>query len=85
MSNPHRPALHRRDLLQLVVPAALASSAPGSDVPVLSPAHPEFYQLGVDDEIWVITYGEEQLSHDYRVGDDGNIAVPLLGPVRLRA
>ncbi len=82
MSNSRRPALRRRDLLQIVVPAALASCAPGSDIPVLSPAHPEFYQLGVDDEIRVITYGEEQLSHDYRVGDDGNIAVPLLGPVR---
>ena len=82
MSNPRRPALRRRDLLQIVVPAVLASCAPGSDIPLLSPAHPEFYQLGVDDEIRVITYGEEQLSHDYRVGDDGNIAVPLLGPVR---
>ena len=81
MSNPRRLVLRRRDLLQIVVPAALASCAPGSDIPVLSPARPEFYELGVDDEIRVITYGEEQLSHDYRVGDDGTIAVPLLGPV----
>ena len=35
----------------------------------------------MDAQIRVITYGEDQLSHDYRVGDDGSIAVPLLGPV----
>ncbi len=82
MSSPRPHLLRRRDLLQIALPALLASCAPGSDVPMLSAAHAESYELGIDDEIRVITYGEEQLSHDYRVGDDGNIAVPLLGPVR---
>ena len=75
------PPLRRRDLLGLLPLLGLASCAPGSDLPVLSQARPELYQLGVDDQIRVITYGEDQLSHDYRVGDDGSIAVPLLGPV----
>jgi polysaccharide export outer membrane protein len=30
----------------------------------------------------VITFGGEQLTGEFRVNDSGNIAVPLLGPVR---
>ncbi len=71
----------RRDLLLLAALAGLAACAPGSDLPVLNASRPTAYQLGVGDQIRVITYGEDQLSHDYRVGDDGSIAVPLLGAV----
>ena len=71
----------RRDLLLLVALGGLAACAPGSGLPVLNPARPEAYQLGVGDQIRVITYGEDQLTHDYRIGDDGSIAVPLLGVV----
>ena len=79
---PRRGTLpRRRDLLALPLLAALAACAPGTNLPVLSADRPVAYQLGVGDQIRVITYGEDQLSHDYRVGDDGSIAVPLLGAV----
>ena len=59
----------------------LAGCTPGSGLPVLSATRASVYQLGVDDQIRVITYGEDQLSEDFRIDDSGNIAVPLLGSV----
>ena len=67
--------------MMLALTASLVSCAPGSGTPFLAAAQPASYRLGVDDQVRIITYGEDQLSHDYRVGDDGSIAVPLLGAV----
>ena len=79
---PARPALARRRLLALLPPVALAACAQGGGLPLLELAPQEGYLLGVGDQVRVVTYGEEQLSDDYRVGDRGTIAVPLLGTVR---
>ena len=70
-------------LSYLVISGLLSACAPGHNLPVLSTARANVYQLGVDDEIRVITYGEDQLSEDFRVDDSGNIAVPLLGVVHV--
>lgn len=59
----------------------LNGCAPGKDLPVLSATRADVYRLGVDDQIRVITYGEDQLSEDYRIDNSGNISVPLLGSV----
>jgi polysaccharide export outer membrane protein len=40
------------------------------------------YRLGVSDQVRVLTFGEESLSDIFRVNDAGNVALPLLGPVR---
>jgi polysaccharide export outer membrane protein len=42
------------------------------------------YRLGVSDQVRVLTFGEESLSDIFRVNDAGNIALPLLGPIRAR-
>lgn len=40
------------------------------------------YVLGAGDQVRVITFGDEQLTGEFRVKDDGNVALPLLGPVK---
>ena len=60
----------------------LASCEPGSSLALLpnTPAGP--YHLGVDDQVRIITLGQEQLTGQFRVNDRGNIAIPLLGAVK---
>jgi polysaccharide export outer membrane protein len=68
-----------RALASLVL--LLAACSQGADLPVLTSAGDEAYHLGVDDQIRITTYGEDQLSDDCRVDSSGNIALPLLGTV----
>lgn len=39
------------------------------------------YRIGADDEIEISVFGAEDFSGTHRVGDSGEIAIPLLGPV----
>ena len=57
----------------------VASCAPGSDLPPLPETPPGAYQLGVDDEVRIISFGEDQLTGKFRVNDRGDIAMPLIG------
>lgn len=59
----------------------LAGCAPGRNLEPISDYNGTVYRLGVGDQLRIITYGEQQLSQDFRIGDGGNIAVPLLGNV----
>lgn len=52
----------------------------GSDLPRLPPAAGE-YRLAPGDQLRVITAGDEALTGEFRVADNGRIALPLLGPV----
>ena len=79
---PTRPAaLGLRRVVTLMLTAALVSCAPGSGTPFLGAAQPTSYRLGVDDQVRIITYGEDQLSDDFRVNAAGDLAMPLLGNV----
>ncbi len=40
------------------------------------------YRLGPGDVLRIITFGDQQLTGEFRVSDSGNIAVPLLGNVK---
>jgi polysaccharide export outer membrane protein len=40
------------------------------------------YRLGPGDVIRLITFGEENLTGEFRVSDGGTIALPLVGPIR---
>jgi polysaccharide export outer membrane protein len=64
-----------------VTVCAVVSCSPGSDLPPLSPPSPGPYRLGVNEEVRVITFGEQQLTGQFRIDDRGDIAVPLLGPI----
>jgi polysaccharide export outer membrane protein len=58
---------------------ALAACTPGLDMPAVPPYQPAVYRLGVGDQLRVITFGEERLTDDFRVSENGTIAFPLIG------
>ena len=60
----------------------LASCAPGANLPPLPSASDTAYRLGPGDQIRIITFGEQQLTGDFRVSDGGTVSVPLIGTVR---
>jgi polysaccharide biosynthesis/export protein len=61
--------------------ALLAGCAPGRDLPPLPPPAHTAYTLGPGDQVRVITFGEQTLTGQFSVADNGNVALPLLGPV----
>ena len=69
-------------LAALIPLASLVGCAPGAGLPQVPQYDGTVYHLGVGDQVRVITYGDQQLSTDFRIGDSGAIAVPLLGSVR---
>ena len=52
------------------------------DLPPISDYQSQAYRLGSGDQIRIITFGEDQLTGNFRVDDRGNIALPLLGDVK---
>ena len=60
----------------------LAGCSAGSGLPPLPAATNGPYELGVDDLVRIITFGDEHLTGQFRVNDRGNIAIPLLGAVK---
>ena len=54
---------------------------PGADLPPLPDYVAQTYRLGGGDQIRIITFGEDQLTGEFRVDDQGMIAVPLLGNI----
>ncbi len=62
---------------------ALGASActPGGDLPPLADYTPGAYRLGGGDQIRVITFGSDQLSGQFHVDDQGQVAMPLVGNI----
>ena len=60
----------------------LSACAPGADLQPIADYSSNGYKLGGGDQIRIITFGEDQLTGDFRVDDRGNIALPLLGNVK---
>jgi polysaccharide export outer membrane protein len=58
-----------------------SSCSPGADLPPLTDAPPGQYKLGINEEVRIITFGQEQLTGQFRINDQGDIAVPLLGAI----
>ncbi|MDA8248309.1 MAG: polysaccharide export protein [Rhodospirillales bacterium] len=67
--------------LLLSVLGLAACSGPGNlpPVPQMSDAD---YRLGAGDQVRIITFGDEQLTGEFRVKDDGTVSLPLLGAVK---
>jgi len=74
-------ALLRRAAVSSPRVAALAVLLAGCshDLPPIAAYTPGVYRLGVGDQVRIITYGDEQLTDDFRVSDSGTLALPLLG------
>ena len=66
----------------LAVVCLLSACAPGRDLSPISDYQSQGYKLGGGDQVRIITFGEDQLTGDFRVDDRGNIALPLLGDVK---
>ncbi|NHO33038.1 polysaccharide biosynthesis/export family protein [Acetobacter fallax] len=71
-----------RRLKRSVVPMgcvalSLAACADGSGLRPVPPYDPGQYKLGIDDQIRVMTYGQDQLTSDFRVDSNGKVAFPL--------
>jgi polysaccharide export outer membrane protein len=59
----------------------LVGCAPGSNLPPIADYTVKPYRLGSGDQIRIITFGEDQLTGDFRIDDQGQLALPLLGVV----
>ena len=70
-------------LLSTLVPVLVGGCEPGAGLQPIAPYNQASYTLGSGDEIRLITFGEDQLTGNFRVDDRGNIAVPLIGNVRV--
>jgi len=60
----------------------LLGCSPGSDLSPVADYTAHHYRLGGGDEIRIITFGEDQLTGEFRVDDQGQLALPLLGSVK---
>jgi polysaccharide export outer membrane protein len=63
--------------------SAAVAAQPASAAATGSLGAPANYQLSVNDQIGVEVFGEDDLRTNVRVNSDGNVSLPLLGPVRL--
>src|SRR4051794_40197200 len=70
-----------RCLCVVALATLIGCGGPGSDLPLMAGAGPSDYSLGPGDQVRIITFGEENLTGEFRVNDSGNIALPLIGAV----
>jgi len=78
------PSLSRagRGLAGVAVLLALAGcGGRGTDLPRLPPSSGA-YRLAPGDQLRVITAGDDMMSGDFRVADNGRVALPMLGAVQ---
>ena len=60
----------------------LYSCAPGADLPPTPHFVVQAYVLGAGDTVRITTFGEQDLTGQFRVSDNGQLDVPLLGQVK---
>ena len=58
-----------------------AACTPGDNLAALPDYSPGAYRLGGGDQIRIITFGDDQLSGQFRVDDQGKVAMPLIGNI----
>lgn len=76
-----RHVIARRSFTLAALGVLLCACTPGRDLPPLPETAPQPYLLGPGDVVRVITFGDQDLTAEFRVSDSGNIAIPLLGDV----
>ncbi len=59
----------------------IGCGGPGSGLPRVADVDTNVYTLGPGDQIRIITFGEQQLTGEFRVDAAGEIALPLVGDV----
>jgi polysaccharide export outer membrane protein len=77
-----RPSnISRRAALLGGVGLVIAACDPGRSLQPLPDYQAGAYRLGAGDVLRVLTFGEEQLTGEFRVSDQGSIGLPLVGSV----
>jgi polysaccharide export outer membrane protein len=72
----------RRIFFLATAAMVLATCTRGRNLPPLPDMASTAYRLGPNDQIRIITFGEDALSEVFRVNDAGDVALPLLGQVK---
>lgn len=65
----------------LALAVLLASCAPGHGLPALPTPTDAGYHLGPGDQLRIIAVGDDTLTGEFRVSDQGDLALPMLGAV----
>ena len=78
---PSYSRLARLLLFCVLAAAGSPGCTPGADLPKLTAYNGAIYRLDVGDKVRIITYGEQQLSETFSIGDGGDFDLPLLGAV----
>lgn len=85
VTNTRPGSLSRRIALIGIATAPIAGlagcSGPGTGLPPVPDVDTSIYTLGPGDQIRIITFGEQQLTGEFRVDAAGEIALPLVGGV----
>lgn len=68
-------------LVAAPVAGLIGCSGPGAGLPPVPDVNTSVYTLGSGDQIRIITFGEQQLTGEFRVDAAGDIALPLVGEV----
>lgn len=77
-----RPSTVLARLAPFAVLVWVAGCTPGEGLPPMPDYTASRYQLGSGDTVRIITFGEDQMTGEFRVDEQGEIAVPLLGEVK---
>jgi polysaccharide export outer membrane protein len=72
----------RRLFCLLLLGAVAACSSPGANLPPLPDTPLSAYRIGPEDQLHITVFNDPRLTGDFRVGDAGTIALPLIGTVR---
>jgi polysaccharide export outer membrane protein len=72
---------HAFAVLCVLAGSLVGCGTPGDTLPPVPPPVTGEYRLGPGDQIRITTFGEQQLTGDFRVGDTGRVALPLIGGV----
>jgi len=60
----------------------LAACQPGANLPPLPDTQEVPYRLGIDEQIRIITFGQDELTGQFRINDRGDVAIPLVGSIQ---
>ena len=72
----------RRGFALLLAPLLLVGCVSQSgDLPPLPDAAGGAYRLASGDRVSLVVFGEEDFNRDYLVGDNGQVAIPLIGAI----
>lgn len=81
-THPRPTILARRAFLALPPLFVAACAQPGSGLAPIPEAEPSAYLLGSGDTLRLLVFGDPRLNGDFRVSDDGKVALPLIGSVQ---